>query len=152
MKFSRRTVLGMGAAMVALSSSPLLAGPRLNSARPLAPKRKGDVSGIGQVVEANLHAKVRPTDLFGQGKMDLWTFHNDILPVIKVPQGGRLRTYIKNDLPEHTSIHWHGIRLPNEMDGVPYVTQKPIEPGEDFIYDFELPDTDCFHFTHIATL
>ena len=153
MKFSRRTVLGMGAAMVALSSSPLLAGPRLNSARPLAPKRKGDVSGIGQVVEANLHAKVRPTDLFGQGKMDLWTFHDDILPVIKVPQGGRLRTYIKNDLPEHTSIHWHGIRLPNEMDGVPYVTQKPIEPGEDFIYDFELPDTGLFPFhTHCNTV
>lgn len=46
--------------------------------------------------------------------------------------------------PQATTIHWHGIRLPNAMDGVPYVTQPPVEPGEAFEYDFNLPDAGTY--------
>lgn len=153
MNLSRRAFIGASAAMAALASSPLLAVPRLDTLRPLAPRRDGALPGAGQVVTAQLHAKVRPTDLFGRGELPLWTYHDDILPVIRVPQGGRVRAHFKNDLPEHTSIHWHGIRLPNHMDGVPYVTQQPVEPGEAYVYDFEVPDTGLFPFhSHCNTV
>ncbi|QIN81164.1 multicopper oxidase domain-containing protein (plasmid) [Rubrobacter marinus] len=53
-------------------------------------------------------------------------------------QGGEtLRAAVSNRLPEGTSIHWHGVPLPNGMDGVPGVTQEPVAPGESFTYEFE---------------
>ena len=69
--------------------------------------------------------------------------------------GERLRATLKNSLPragEHVSIHWHGIRLPNAEDGVPYLTQPPVPPGESFTYDFAPPDAGTFFFhTHCNT-
>ena len=56
---------------------------------------------------------------------------------------------LQNNLPredEHSSIHWHGIRLPNDQDGVPYLTQQPVWPGEEFSYSFVPPDTGTFFF------
>src|SRR3546814_4463322 len=50
----------------------------------------------------------------------------------------------ENRLAEETTVHWHGIRLPNAMDGVPHLTQKPIAPGERFDYEFEIPDAGTF--------
>jgi FtsP/CotA-like multicopper oxidase with cupredoxin domain len=57
-------------------------------------------------------------------------------PEIRVTEGDKLRFQVKNELPESSSIHWHGIHLPNKMDGVPFVTQPPIKPGESFTYEF----------------
>ena len=57
-------------------------------------------------------------------------------PRIRVTEGDRVRINVKNDLPEATSVHWHGMILPNEMDGPADVTQAPIEPGEAFAYEF----------------
>jgi multicopper oxidase len=57
-------------------------------------------------------------------------------PEIRVTEGERLRVTVENGLPEPTTIHWHGIPVPNAMDGVPGVTQDPIQPGETFVYDF----------------
>ncbi|WP_135079084.1 multicopper oxidase family protein [Terasakiella sp. SH-1] len=144
MPISRRSVIGGSAALVALSAFPLLAKPSLSTTRPDVPKRK-EPALTDAVVETNLVAKIRPTQLFEGGpKLPLWTYSDDLLPIIRVPKGGRVRTTLKNELPEHTSIHWHGIRLPNHMDGVPYVTQQPIEPGESYTYDFTVPDTGLF--------
>ena len=58
-------------------------------------------------------------------------------PEIRVPYGQRVRILVKNDLPDPTTVHWHGIAVPNAMDGVPGVTQDPIEPGESFTYEFD---------------
>ncbi|HEY5931297.1 MAG TPA: multicopper oxidase family protein [Nitrospira sp.] len=55
---------------------------------------------------------------------------------IRVREGERLRVTVENRLPEGTTIHWHGIPVPNAMDGVPDVTQAPIKTGETFAYDF----------------
>ncbi len=145
MQFTRRKIIGLGAALVTLSSYPLLAGQSLSTSRPLPPRRKP--SGTApSIVNATLRAAVRPTKLFSDTLLPLWTYHDDILPVIRVSKGGRLRTAFRNDLPEHSSIHWHGIRLPNDMDGVPYVTQQPTPPGGEFVYDFTVPDTGLFPF------
>jgi FtsP/CotA-like multicopper oxidase with cupredoxin domain len=57
-------------------------------------------------------------------------------PEIRVTEGDKLRINVKNELPESSSIHWHGVHTPNKMDGVPYVTQPPIKPGESFTYEF----------------
>ena len=59
---------------------------------------------------------------------------------IRIRQGERLRIEAQNNLPEDTTIHWHGIRTPNAMDGVPDLTQNAIRAGETFLYEFDVPD------------
>lgn len=65
-------------------------------------------------------------------------------PEIRVRQGARVRVVAENGLGEETTIHWHGIRTPNDMDGVPYLTQTPITPGSSFIYEFDAVDAGTF--------
>ncbi len=66
-------------------------------------------------------------------------------PTIEAVEGDRVRIYVTNNLPEHTSIHWHGILLPWGMDGVSGLTQPAIKPGETFVYEFTLQQ----HGTHM---
>jgi len=68
-------------------------------------------------------------------------------PTIEAVEGDRVRFYVHNKLPEPTSIHWHGILLPNGMDGVSGLTQPHIAPGETFVYEFELREhgTRMYH-------
>src|SRR5690606_40811592 len=63
---------------------------------------------------------------------------------LRCRQGERLRVRFINHLSEPTTIHWHGIRLPLAMDGVPYVSQLPVLPGEYFDYDFICRDAGSF--------
>jgi FtsP/CotA-like multicopper oxidase with cupredoxin domain len=57
-------------------------------------------------------------------------------PTIRVTEGDRVRVLLKNELPESTSIHFHGLVTPNAMDGVPFITQPPVRPGQTFTYEF----------------
>ena len=76
---------------------------------------------------------------------DIWSYNDSAPgPEIRVRQGDRLRVTVENGLDEATTIHWHGIRLPNAMDGVPYITQPPIEPGGSFVYEYTLPDAGTY--------
>lgn len=59
-------------------------------------------------------------------------------PTLEATEGDRVRIIVKNELPEPTSIHWHGLEVPNNMDGAAPETQKPIMPGETFTYEFTL--------------
>ena len=59
-------------------------------------------------------------------------------PTIEAVEGDRVRIYVTNKLPEATTVHWHGLFLPNGMDGVGGLTQKAIQPGETFLYEFPL--------------
>jgi FtsP/CotA-like multicopper oxidase with cupredoxin domain len=75
----------------------------------------------------------------------VWCYGNRVPgPDIRVRQGERIRVVVDNRLPEDTTVHWHGIRLPNAMDGVPGLTQPPIKPGEQFTYEFTPPDAGTF--------
>jgi manganese oxidase len=65
-------------------------------------------------------------------------------PAIRARQGDTVRIILRNRLDEATTIHWHGIELPNAMDGVPDVTQRPVAPGEDFTYEFTLNQAGTF--------
>ena len=65
-------------------------------------------------------------------------------PVLRVKQGQSFRAVIENRLDQDTTVHWHGIRVPNAMDGVPGLTQPPIKPGVRFTYEFTPPDAGTF--------
>ena len=68
-------------------------------------------------------------------------------PTIEVVEGDRVRIFVTNKLPEHTSVHWHGQRLPNGMDGVTGLNQPGIQPGKTFVYEFQArrPGTFMYH-------
>lgn len=68
-------------------------------------------------------------------------------PTIEAVEGDQLRLYVTNRLPEPTSVHWHGLILPNGMDGVAGLTQPPIPPGATYVYEFTLrhPGTFMYH-------
>ncbi len=75
----------------------------------------------------------------------VWAYGDTIPgPVLRARQGERLRVRFENDLPQPSSVHWHGIRIDNAMDGVSGLTQKPVAPGESFDYDFAVPDAGTY--------
>ncbi|OQM75696.1 multicopper oxidase family protein [Manganibacter manganicus] len=79
------------------------------------------------------------------GDTAVWCYDGSLPgPEIRVRQGGRLRIVVENALDEETTVHWHGVRVPNAMDGVPYLTQAPIAPGKSFTYEFDAVDAGTF--------
>ena len=87
------------------------------------------------------------------GRMfDLWGFNGSAPgPTIQANEGDRVRVVFDNHLPEPTGIHWHGLELPIEMDGVPGIGQKPVMPGERFVYEFPLHQNGTFFYhSHMA--
>ncbi|TWO70048.1 copper oxidase [Caenimonas sedimenti] len=81
-------------------------------------------------------------------KAHLWGYNGQSPgPTIEVVEGDRVRIFVTNKLPEHTSVHWHGQRLPNGMDGVSGLTQKAIPVGKTFVYEFvaRRPGTFMYH-------
>ncbi|TLP41912.1 multicopper oxidase family protein, partial [Cohaesibacter sp. CAU 1516] len=75
----------------------------------------------------------------------LWTYNGRAPgPEIRVKQGERIKVRFINELEEPSSIHWHGIRIDNAMDGVSGLTQEAVKPGESFDYDFVVPDAGTY--------
>lgn len=81
----------------------------------------------------------------GRPATDVWTY-NGAVPgsLVRLRQGEAVRLVVENRLDQETTVHWHGIRLPNAMDGVPGLTQPPIRPGASFVYEFTPPDAGTF--------
>ena len=77
---------------------------------------------------------------------DVWCYNGSVPgPEIRIRQGERLRVTVENLLDEETTVHWHGVRVPNAMDGVPFLTQKPIAArGGTFVYEFNVPDAGTY--------
>jgi FtsP/CotA-like multicopper oxidase with cupredoxin domain len=74
-----------------------------------------------------------------------WTYNGQVPgPEVRVKEGEIIRVVLRNYLPEGTTIHWHGIPLPNAMDGVPRITQPAVKPGESFVYEFEAKPAGSF--------
>ncbi|MFN0119020.1 MAG: multicopper oxidase domain-containing protein [Blastocatellia bacterium] len=67
-------------------------------------------------------------------------------PTIEINEGDRVRIHFHNKLPEMTTMHWHGLEVPVEMDGTPYISQPPIEPGGSFIYEFTINQHGTFFY------
>lgn len=102
---------------------------------------------VDAVREVELIAAPTTLRLLDGRELDVWAYNGQVPgPTIRVRVGERLRVRLSNRLPQPTSIHWHGVRLPNGMDGVPGVTQPPIAPGESFTYEFVARDAGTFWF------
>ncbi len=100
------------------------------------------------VKEFHLVAEPVVRELAPGMKANLWGYNGQSPgPTIEVVEGDRVRIFVTNRLPEHTSIHWHGQRLPNGMDGVSGLTQASIKPGKTFVYEFvaRRPGTFMYH-------
>ncbi|MBP0483530.1 multicopper oxidase family protein [Sagittula salina] len=81
----------------------------------------------------------------GYPATDVWSYDGSLPgPMIRAPQGTRLERRLLNSLDVPTSVHWHGIRIDNAMDGVAGLTQKAVPPGEGFDYAFDLPDAGTY--------
>jgi FtsP/CotA-like multicopper oxidase with cupredoxin domain len=81
----------------------------------------------------------------GQPKTHTWLYDGvSPGPIIRARQGEEVFVRLKNNLPQPTTIHWHGIRIDNAMDGVAHLTQEPVPPGESFDYRFTVPDAGTF--------
>jgi FtsP/CotA-like multicopper oxidase with cupredoxin domain len=127
---NRRALLVGGASLAAAASLARPAHAAANSTK-----------------EVSLTAAPGRVPLVGEAHpaTDVWCFGNRVPgPEIRIRQGERVRIVVGNHLPEDTTVHWHGIRLPNAMDGVPGLTQPPIKPGEQFVYEFTPPDAGTF--------
>jgi len=126
---TRRKFLASGVVLGALAGVPIL-----------VPSRAAD----GYL---ELRAQITPTALVpgNSQKSDTWFFDGQTPgPEIRTRQGERLRVRLINELDQPTSIHWHGVRIDNAMDGVSGLTQKPVQPGDSFDYDFVVPDAGTF--------
>jgi FtsP/CotA-like multicopper oxidase with cupredoxin domain len=95
-----------------------------------------------------LTCKVVPWEVAPGQIVDAWTYNEQVPgPEIRVTEGDNLRIIVKNELPESTAVHPHGVMVPNKMDGVPFITQPPIKPGETFTYEFVArnPGSHMYH-------
>ncbi|HUN64444.1 MAG TPA: copper oxidase [Candidatus Sulfotelmatobacter sp.] len=120
--------------------------------KPPAPMRTPDVpdcpfefdgtTKVFRLKAAPLKQKIAPFKT-----IDAWGYNGTSPgPTIQVTQGDRVRIHVENALPESTSMHWHGLEVPIEQDGVPFISQKPIAPGETFTYEFTVHQEGTFFY------
>lgn len=84
-----------------------------------------------------LTAQVAQLQVTPEKSLPVWTFNKSVPgPEIRVKQGEKVQIILNNELPDPVTIHWHGVPVPNEMDGIPGVTQNAVQPGESFTYEF----------------
>lgn len=103
-----------------------------------------DLDPADDVVEVELEARASEVELAPRHRVRMWTYNGSLPgPRIEANVGDTVRVRFRNSLPEETTIHWHGLRVPSAMDGVPRA-QSPIAPGEEFTYEFVVPDAGTF--------
>jgi manganese oxidase len=118
--------------------------------QPLEPVMDGDVKVFTLTPQAILweHQPGKFADAYG---------YNGVVPgpEIRVTEGDKVRVIVQNALPQSTAVHFHGVIVPNAMDGVPFITQPPIKPGASFTYEFQVRDgnagTHMYHSHHNST-
>jgi len=134
---SRRGFLHLTAGAVAVAGLPITPASAALRAYSLAP------------APARVKLLGRPND----PETDVWAYSGSVPgPVVRARRGERLRIALGNGLDQETTLHCHGIRLPNAMDGVPELTQAPVAKGGRFTYEFDLPDAGTYWYhPHIYT-
>ncbi len=104
-----------------------------------------DLNPDPNVLEINLEARESDVELIPGKLTRAWTYDGGIPgPLIRANVGARVIVHFKNSLPEGTTIHWHGLRVPNDQDGVPGSSQPFVPSGGTFDYDFVLPDAGTY--------
>jgi FtsP/CotA-like multicopper oxidase with cupredoxin domain len=101
----------------------------------------------GTVRTFDLVAAEAELPLIDGGRLRVWAYNGQVPgPTLRVRLGETVRVNFTNRLPQPTTVHWHGVRVPNGMDGVPHLTQPPVEPGQSFVYEFTPKDAGTFWF------
>ena len=90
------------------------------------------------VVRYDLHIRDSIVNFSGKEKRAIAVNGQIPMPTLTFTEGDMAEIHVYNHLKESTSLHWHGLYVPNEFDGVPHLTQKPIEPGSEFVYRFKI--------------
>ena len=156
-------IVGLTAAVLAACDAPPAqnAPTRNNSVQPSQQQQLDSATFEGELAvaypaearpptsERRFELTAAPTSIPQiDGRMlDVWAYNGSVpAPVLRVRLGEELLVKLTNRLPQPTTIHWHGVRVPNAMDGVPGVTQDPVEPGESFTYRFVPKDAGTFWF------
>jgi len=138
MRSSRRQFLRSTAALAGIPSLNALA-PALAWAA--VPKRLVAAPAVKRIVGVD------------KAETPVWAYDGQVPgPVLRLALGERLQVEFTNRLPQPTTLHWHGMRVPNGMDGVPDLTQAPVKPGEKFDYAFAVRNSGTFWYhPHFAT-
>jgi FtsP/CotA-like multicopper oxidase with cupredoxin domain len=103
-----------------------------------------DINPDPKVVEVELVAKFADVEVSGK-RVRAWTYNGGLPgPLITTRVGDRLIVRFKNELDQPTTVHWHGVRVPIEMDGVPEISQPEVKTGESFTYDFIVRDAGLY--------
>lgn len=113
----------------------------------LEPRMEGNVK-VYELTATELQWETKPGTRVGA-----WAYNGQVPgPQIRVREGDRVRVILHNELPESTSIHFHGLEVPNDQDGVPFITQPPVKPGESYTYEFTVPNSGShmYHSHHNA--
>jgi multicopper oxidase len=145
-RVSRRQFLRASGMVVAAGLGATIGGRALFA----APRRVAPPTAPGGLREFHLEARELSWEL-APGKVVRAMAYNGQIPgpELRVREGDRVRVVLRNALGEPTTIHWHGVDVPNAMDGVPGVTQEPVAPGETFVYEFEArPAGTRWYHTH----
>lgn len=133
---SRRCILASAGMVIACTA--------IGRAAPARPDAVAAASPEGFRV---IRARPGTTTLRGAdaGATDIWGYDGAAPgPLLRVTRGAEVKVRLINELPEPTSVHWHGVRIANPMDGVPGLTQPPIAPGASFDYRFIAPDAGTY--------
>lgn len=134
---------GLAACSRTTSTGAAPVGP--GSAAVAAAERARQVPGR-RTVTARLTARPVTVDLGGR-VVDTWGYGDQVPgPLLRATAGDLLRVQVDNELPDETSVHWHGLALRNDMDGVPHLTQDPIGTGETFTYEFVAPHPGTYFY------
>ena len=105
------------------------------------------VQPTGAIREFAIVAAPTELPLVDGRTLSVWAYNGQVPgPTLRVRLGETVRVKFTNRLPQETTIHWHGVRLPNAMDGVPHVTQPPVPSGGSFVYEFTPKDAGTFWF------
>ncbi len=147
----RRAILSLGGVVLGAGIGQFAAralaesGKGANQTYPVAPEMPAGVQPTSVMLTAKARLRqLKPAPL---PPNDIYDYADGDGPIVmRLKQGDWLEAKLVNEIQEHTTIHWHGIRLPVAMDGVPYLTQPPVLPGESFTYRFQPPDTGTFFF------
>lgn len=113
--------------------------------RALAVAASPTTPAIGDAAPRRLRAAPATVAAAGQTALQAWAYEASVPgPELRLRQRQTLDLAFENALPDPSTVHWHGVRVPNAMDGVPHVTQPPVAPGEEFRYRFALPDAGTY--------
>lgn len=136
-----RKTFNIGIAIVAIN---IVAAGCANSSKDALTQETPKVNGK----EYTITAQASQLKVSNDKTLPVWTFNNAVPgPEIRVQVGDMVKINLKNELEEPVSIHWHGYPVPNNMDGIPGVTQDAVVPGKSFTYEFKatVPGTYWYH-------